>query len=626
VTVPAFEVHWDEVDGVPALWAGQGAVQGPLQACLLFGVGICDEVMLQSGIDHLIEHLALHRLGNKTYQWNGQVKPVSTAFRVMGGAADVVEFFAHVAGELREPPVARLADEARVLRVESQRRKAYQPGFDLSLRCGPFGEGLLGWQEHGLDRLRPDEVVDWARTRFTAQNAVLWLSGPIPPGLSLAALPQGTPPPRAAVPHLPLPPRCWATAQTRAVSLSVVSDHDQWGIPPVMSIARQRALERLRTRDAISYAVEYLHLRIGGGKALEYLVADGADGTHQQILDGLMATLTELAEVGPTAEELAAFQRMALQVREHPQHVLAYLDSTAERRLLNQWAPGPAESEEKLLDLTTDVLRRDLASTGASLLAIGPNALGRDLPGWSSYPDWSYDWVEGRTFTPIAAREKGCLVVGEAGVSWVLDENRRRTIRWSDLVACFTWDNGLRTLLGPTGTVVQVVPWNWQGGEALTALVDAWAGAPRLVRLGEGSTHHRENPNNPDSVVDNRWLASIVGAVQGNHRIDLLLDTQGLYVLQHPQGCKVAQRLKELSTSDRARLLAEDSRNTRLPLDDIELARLGKRPLVSINTLKATLVVQARDGSSFKVHLRTDKQVETLRGALAKALGERFRA
>ena len=39
-------------------------------------------------------------------------------------------------------------------------------------------------------------------------------------------------------------------------------------------------------------------------------------------------------------------------------------------------------------------------------------------------------------------------------------------------MACLTWDDGERSLLGRDGMFVGVIPWNWLHGESLTALVD----------------------------------------------------------------------------------------------------------------------------------------------------------
>ena len=51
-----------EIDGVPTFWASGGNTDG-YRVALLFRVGQSDETLARSGITHLVEHLALHRVG-----------------------------------------------------------------------------------------------------------------------------------------------------------------------------------------------------------------------------------------------------------------------------------------------------------------------------------------------------------------------------------------------------------------------------------------------------------------------------------------------------------------------------------------------------------------------------------
>jgi hypothetical protein len=186
------KVQWGEVDGVPAIWADAGQVPGPLYAYLTFGTGRSDETMRVAGINHLVEHLALYELGAQPYQWNGEVSPVTTQFYAVGSPQQIVEFFAYVTRRLRDVPVDRLGPEVRVLEIEGQRRGWTPIGHDLSVRLGPRGAGLLGWPEHGLRRVDADEVVQWSHDHFVAENAVLSLSGPIPPTCNCATCRGGS--------------------------------------------------------------------------------------------------------------------------------------------------------------------------------------------------------------------------------------------------------------------------------------------------------------------------------------------------------------------------------------------------------------------------------------------------
>ncbi|HEY6429174.1 MAG TPA: hypothetical protein VIX84_18285, partial [Acidimicrobiales bacterium] len=108
-----------EVDGVTVLSVDENEVQGPLQACLVFGVGRADETLPTSGISHVVEHLTLQPTQTKAYSWNGSVGCVATRFYATGQPDDVVGFFAQVCKRLSHPPVDRLVDELRVLQVET---------------------------------------------------------------------------------------------------------------------------------------------------------------------------------------------------------------------------------------------------------------------------------------------------------------------------------------------------------------------------------------------------------------------------------------------------------------------------------------------------------------------------
>src|SRR5262245_23067632 len=100
------EWDWNEVNGVTTLSAPAGAIQGPLQACLVFGVGRADETMPVAGITHVVEHLAFQPLGHSPYSVNGSVSPVCTRFVVSGRPEDVVEFLGNITKHLRNLPVA----------------------------------------------------------------------------------------------------------------------------------------------------------------------------------------------------------------------------------------------------------------------------------------------------------------------------------------------------------------------------------------------------------------------------------------------------------------------------------------------------------------------------------------
>ena len=186
--------HWTDVDGVAAVCAGAEEIAGPLRAVLTFGSGFVDESLRNHGISHVVEHLALH--GNDQQPallFNGSAESMTTNFSVAGTPDQVADFFAFVTRRLADLPLDRLEDELRVLQVKARGRGTSACGGDLEERFGPRGAGLLAWPELGLRTVGRDEVASWSRDRFTASNAVLSCSGPLPRGLSLAGLPAGEP-------------------------------------------------------------------------------------------------------------------------------------------------------------------------------------------------------------------------------------------------------------------------------------------------------------------------------------------------------------------------------------------------------------------------------------------------
>jgi hypothetical protein len=611
------QFRWGETDGVTTLSLDEGAIQGPLQACLVFGVGRADETLTVSGITHLIEHLALQPLGGTPYRLNGSVGPVTTRFVAGGRPEHIVEFLRAVSEHLRELPVDRAEAESRVLRIEEERSGGDQLGLDLSYRFGPQGAGLLGWPQHGLKRIGPADVVDWAHTWFTASNAALWMSGPVPPELDLSALPRGEPPARATVNAQPLPPRTWIGANTRFVAISMLSSRRS-GTGPAMDVAQQRAMDRLRLRDAICYSVEHFDVPLPDGWSIQTLRADGLADSYQQILDGLVGVIDELAESGPTNEEVERLQHLYGHALDDPRAIVEFMDTVAGRRVLGLPFETLDEVRARVDALTPAELQRDLAEILPTLVATGPLDLGYELPGWSTDGGWSSDRVTGTRYEPLGDREHGTLVVGADGLSWITPDDQARTVRWSEAIACFTWDNGIRTVLGPTGISVVVVPWSWQGGQELTAVVDKQIAEDRRIRLGAGDTQYLPDPEDPESAADVRWLGSVIGVVHDGLRCDLVIDTDGFFLLYSGQLVATPARLAVLRTSGREELLKADARNEWLPQTDIEAFSIAERRFGGFRRVKAVLTIRTTDGRAFEIELITDRHVEIVRNELPK--------
>ena len=208
-------IHQTTIDGIRTLLA-PGI--GPTRGGLTFRVGQADETVARSGITHLVEHLALHRLGLTDYHFNGATGTTVTHFFSQGSPQDVGEYLNNVVAGLADLPLDRLELEKEILRTEAA-GKGHSPAEVMLLwRYGARGYGVSAYPEWGLSEFTADDLRAWVARYFTRENAVLWFSGTVPGNLSLN-LPAGTPQPLPAVTSaLPKTP-AWFEGPPRTVAL-----------------------------------------------------------------------------------------------------------------------------------------------------------------------------------------------------------------------------------------------------------------------------------------------------------------------------------------------------------------------------------------------------------------------
>jgi hypothetical protein len=273
-----------------------------------------------------------------------------------------------------------------------------------------------------------------------------------------------------------------------------------------------------------------------------------------------------------------------------------------------------------LLALTAAQIAADLAEILPTLVGIGPGVLGTEPEGWVAHNPWSVEPVDGRTYAPILEREQGQLVVGADGVTWFDTEARPTTVRWDEAVAGFTWDNGSRAVAGPDGHSVFLVPWNWQNAQDFTEFVDAQIEPSRRIRLGEGTLHYLRDPDDPSSKADVRWLGTITGLRLDRDRVDVVVDTDGIFVLYSEQTAGFMRSM------ERAELLRLHPRNTWVSRADIQRAVYTKQSFArsSFSRVKGTLTVVLLGGPTFDLKLFSDDQVDLARRTFELFLGPEF--
>ena len=617
---------WNEVDGVATVCAGAEEIAGPLRAVLTFGSGFVDESLRNHGISHVVEHLALHGSDEQpALLFNGSAESMTTNFSVVGTPDQVADFFAFVTRRLADLPLDRLEDELRVLQVEARGRGSSPIGGDLEERFGPRSGGLLAWPELGLRTVDRYEVAAWSRERFTASNAVLWCSGPLPGRLSLAALPAGEPLARAQCPELRTPARAYVPLGRQQVGVSFVAQ-PSWSDGPAVEALRQLAFERLRAA-ALSYSVNSTMIRLAPDTRYWCITADGIDGNLDRVVQELIACVEEVTVDGPTEVAVDKLRAMWALGRSNPDRLVDFLDTAARRHLLGLEQYTLSELDEHTDAVTPESLRAGLEALAPTALAFGPQ-LGDGVPeGWTRHASWERGQVPGRRLEPITGREQGSLIAGSRGVTKRFD-GHALSVRWQEIDACLVEGAALH-LVDDAGTVVTVNPAHWRGGEYLAQLVREHVAPSQMIHLlravpaGRGAGAGR----GPHA----HWLATIAGVTAkrmpdiGSGTVSLVIDTDGVFVISEGDGdVDGAARSEVLRTAEREVLLAADARNRWIPQASLEAVELRGSVVPLGGSATHRLRVRTKTGSVLCFRLSTQKQADLARGALSAMLGRRF--
>ena len=466
VMPPVPPINHTEVDGVRTLWIDE---PGPMIATLAFRVGRSDEPTPMSGVTHIAEHLALAGLGVQDYDHNGFVDGQQTVFTSMGRPDEVRTFLEEVVRGLAHPPLDRLLLERRILREEREQRGPSIGGVLRWYRFGYSGQGRAlgpGDDELALDWLGPEPVAAWMRRWFTRQNAILWLTGPVPGGLRLD-LPDGEVAPPldiSTTPGVTFPAHL--TWDGPAATLGYTAQRSS-AIHIASSIAHRRARQRLRFDQGLVYDVELDYEPIAPPVAHVMLGASCPDERIRQVVDGLLAIVRGLAAEGPTSQELDQELRAYLRQYEDRDGRIALLASTAFDTL---WG-GPVRTAEELFEerrLVDPAAAAAALATALETLLVMANC--PPVEELAPYPAWSPDRVEGREYGPAGffipgRRPKERLFVGPDGVTVAVNPTEWLTVRYADCVASIHESPSIRVLLGRDGMRVGVVGEAWKGGQ-----------------------------------------------------------------------------------------------------------------------------------------------------------------
>jgi len=478
--------------GIPTLYAPRA---GKVTAGLLFRVGRADETLPTAGITHLVEHLALHRLGVSDLHYNGTTSMTYTHFHVTGDEDEVVEYLNSVCAALRDLPLDRLETEKEILRTEAAGRNG-GPNSRLPLwRYGAQGYGLSSCNELGTWTLTADQVRQWAEARFTRDNAVLWITNDhVPDGLDLT-LPAGTrisaPAPTGA---LPVTPACIRGDDGHVVFDAVVRRSTA---ATVFAGVLGRALYRdLRQEGGYSYSAEADYTPRDADFATLTGYADALPQKQDAVVGGFVDTLARLRAGRIEQSELDSARAKALKAYDTPDLAAALLPSVALSLLLGHPLLTPEQGRAELHAVTVADLREVAREAWADGLFQVP---GRDAD-WADFtpaPRYSQAALTGTRHQSLED-ERVTLSIGTEGVS-LLTPGGPVSVRYDACAAMTARPDGARSLTGHDGFSVTIEPTLFRGvTPERIAAVDAAVPAEVVVRMPARDPERIPQPPEPE--------------------------------------------------------------------------------------------------------------------------------
>ncbi|WP_336319908.1 insulinase family protein [Streptomyces lavendofoliae] len=471
----------DVIDGVPVLWE---ETPGPLEAALVFGCGVADETFRHLGVTHLVEHLAMSTLPRLHHEHNASVSLSLTDFTASGSAAQVTEFLTLVCRALSALPVDRMGREAGVLAAEGAGVTDPTSAELLSFRYGAVGAGLASWAGPGPDRIPVAAVRDLAARRFHADNAVLVLTGPPPPGLRLP-LPRGPRPHRAGARRVFRTGPAWFQADVPGPGLAFRGDLDDPALILAHAVLQERLRRRARHQEGVSYEVGGARVHTGTGDGEYTLCLDAREGQERRVAELLWQETLRLAGDGVTAEELAeelaGFREVWLDVRSTPSE----LGEAAACSLFGLEHRDPATRLEALAKVTPEQAAQTFTAALSTALLVVPDHVeveparldGTPLArGTCAVTDAFPPGL--RVFRPSlfrrslsSAARAARLGVGSSGL-WYRDADDVHHVAFDEVVGVESRGAG-RVVFGSHGCVIPVVPELWANTGPAVAAVDA---------------------------------------------------------------------------------------------------------------------------------------------------------
>ncbi|MEV6282409.1 insulinase family protein [Kribbella sp. NPDC051770] len=453
--------------------------QTTTDATLTFAVGARDETLPTVGVAHALEHLVMSTVRRLPIQIDATVDTTATSFVASGTPERVGEFLTGICAALANPPVERLEVEAGVLAAEDGWVTHPMAALLYFIRYGARGAGLDWLDGPGPDGLTADQVTAFAQRWFTADNAVLQLTGPIPADLKLP-LPTGSRPQ-----HQHYPARQFAGPAVvgigipgAAVLLSLPNTDAARTAALATDVLQQRIEESARHGGGHSYVVDYDAVQQQDGTTDWVLYAEAREGAEQEVAQAVVESLTDLAADGPSEEEL----QLALD-RFEEERATTDAELGAEFNVLRRELFGEPPAEPLDPERVRATRPDDLA---AVLRAALPTAIGyaaeQAVEQWTKHGFTEVslcpvgeELPAGEEFRPprmarlfVREARETALVVTPDELA-VREEDGVHRVRWDEVAGVMRAGDGTTVVFGTDGCVILVSGDLYRGGQKVVA-------------------------------------------------------------------------------------------------------------------------------------------------------------
>jgi len=460
--------------GVPVI---RRDASGPFRAALLFRAGLRFATFRTLPVPHLVEHLVMSVVPRSPLDYNAYVDDEVMVFHASGQRGEVLDLIRLVARAIWDPPLQRLAREARVVSLEGGSPVPPPSAAALATRYGFQGAGLAGVEGPGPDQMTVEHVTEFIRRCLTRENAVLLTTGELPEDWSVD-LPPGPKPdvPVPAVSNVTTP--SLLRGDNEGVTLSFeLSAEDAPGGVVLLGVLQAAVEDDLRHTRGMVYEVLADRRSVSADVWLSVLACTGRPEDTAEIARAMVGALRLLASQGPTDAQLQ-HERLAYQAYlADPPNALGAMEGEALRLLESGQVPRtPEELLALIASVDADRVKARAREALERVLVEVTDQTPVDLPGLRDCTDDEYPEAPrhtGRTFRrkllSFAPRDT-TVTIGDDGLTLHMD-GYANSMRWSDVVAVER-DGDLRAVFGADGRVVPVVAELFRESGELLRLID----------------------------------------------------------------------------------------------------------------------------------------------------------